>query len=186
MLIVGLGNIGLKYRNTYHNIGFMVADNLAKQLNTKFTHTECKAKTAVCNVNGQRVVIAKPTTYMNLSGESVRELMGKYKCTLDDIIVVYDDVDIPIGTLRLRFEGSAGTHNGMRNICELINSKSFKRIRIGTGFSHENVPLYNVVLSKLEGENKKLIEDSTMRASKAILEFLQGQTFENIMQKYNG
>lgn len=186
MLIIGLGNIGLKYRGTYHNMGFAVADKLAKQLNVRFTHTECKAKTAVCNVNGERVIIAKPVTYMNLSGEAVRELMGKYKCGLSDIVVVYDDIDIPIGTLRLRYEGSAGTHNGMKNIIMCIGSTEFKRIRVGTGFFHGQVPLYDVVLSKVEGENKKLTDASTDRAADALHALLKGQAFENIMGDYNG
>ncbi len=186
MLIVGLGNVGLNYRGTYHNMGFAVVDKLAKQLNTKFTHTECKAKTAVCNINGERVVIAKPTTYMNLSGEAVRELMGKYKIPVSELVVVYDDVDIPVGTLRLRESGSAGTHNGMRNIVELIGRTDFKRIRVGTGFEHGEVPLYNVVLSKVAGENKKLTDDSTDKAAEALEELLRTNDFEKIMREYNG
>lgn len=187
MIIIGLGNKGLSYKNTYHNMGFDVVSKLAKELGVRFSHTECKAKTAVTNVNGKRVVLAKPETYMNLSGESVRELMGKYKETADGIIVIYDDIDIAIGTIRARNAGSAGTHNGMRNIVECLNGNTaFKRIRIGTGFDHGNVPLYNVVLSKVKGENKTLVDASTDFVANKLLSFLKDGDFDKLMRNVNG
>ena len=187
MIIIGLGNKGLSYKNTYHNMGFDVVSKLAKELGVRFSHTECKAKTAVTNVNGKRVVLAKPETYMNLSGESVRQLMGKYKETADGIIVIYDDIDIAIGTIRARNAGSAGTHNGMRNIVECLNGNTaFKRIRIGTGFDHGNVPLYNVVLSKVKGENKTLVDASTDFVANELLSFLKDGDFDKLMRNVNG
>lgn len=187
MIIIGLGNKGLSYKNTYHNMGFDVVSKLAKELGVRFSHTECKAKTAVTNVNGKRVVLAKPETYMNLSGESVRELMGKYKETADGIIVIYDDIDIAIGTIRARNAGSAGTHNGMRNIVECLNGNTaFKRIRIGTGFDHGNVPLYNVVLSKVKGENKTLVDASTDFVANELLSFVKDGDFDKLMRNVNG
>lgn len=187
MIIIGLGNKGLSYKNTYHNMGFDVVSKLAKELGVRFSHTECKAKTAVTNVNGKRVVLAKPETYMNLSGESVRELMGKYKETADGIIVIYDDIDIAIGTIRARNAGSAGTHNGMRNIVECLNGNTaFKRIRIGTGFDHGNVPLYNVVLSKVKGENKTLVDAATDFVANELLSFLKDGDFDKLMRNVNG
>lgn len=187
MIIIGLGNKGLSYKNTYHNMGFDVVSKLAKELGVRFSHTECKAKTAVTNVNGKRVVLAKPETYMNLSGESVRELMGKYKETADGIIVIYDDIDIAIGTIRARNAGSAGTHNGMRNIVECLNGNTaFKRIRIGTGFDHGNLPLYNVVLSKVKGENKTLVDASTDFVANELLSFLKDGDFDKLMRNVNG
>lgn len=187
MIIIGLGNKGLSYKNTYHNMGFDVVSKLAKELGVRFSHTECKAKTAVTNVNGKRVVLAKPETYMNLSGESVRELMGKYKETAGGIIVIYDDIDIAIGTIRARNAGSAGTHNGMRNIVECLNGNTaFKRIRIGTGFDHGNVPLYNVVLSKVKGENKTLVDASTDFVANELLSFLKDGDFDKLMRNVNG
>lgn len=187
MIIIGLGNKGLSYKNTYHNMGFDVVSKLAKELGVRFSHTECMAKTAVTNVNGKRVVLAKPETYMNLSGESVRELMGKYKETADGIIVIYDDIDIAIGTIRARNAGSAGTHNGMRNIVECLNGNTaFKRIRIGTGFDHGNVPLYNVVLSKVKGENKTLVDASTDFVANELLSFLKDGDFDKLMRNVNG
>ena len=187
MIIIGLGNKGLSYKNTYHNMGFDVVSKLAKELGVRFSHTECKAKTAVTNVNGKRVVLAKPETYMNLSGESVRELMGKYKETADGIIVIYDDIDIAIGTIRARNAGSAGTHNGMRNIVECLNGNTaFKRIRIGTGFDHGNVPLYNVVLSKVKGENKTLVDAAPAFVANERLSFLKDGDFDKLMRNVNG
>ncbi len=187
MIIIGLGNKGLSYKNTYHNMGFDVVNKLAKELGVRFSHTECKAKTAVTNVSGTRIVLAKPETYMNLSGESVRELMGKYKESADGILVIYDDVDIAIGTIRARNGGSAGTHNGMRNIVECLNGNtSFKRIRIGTGFEHGDVPLYNVVLSKVKGENKTLVDASTDFVTKELLTYLRDRDFDKLMRNVNG
>ena len=185
MIIIGLGNVGLNYKNTYHNLGFCVVDKLAKMLNLKFNTTECNAKTAVTYVDGKKLVLAKPTTYMNLSGESARELLGKYHATHEDLVVVYDDVDIPIGTLRLRQEGSGGTHNGMKNIVDCIGGRDFKRIRVGIGFDHGEIPLMNVVIAKISGGNKKLLEDSTERAAEALMDYIRSNDFEKVMQQYN-
>lgn len=185
MIIIGLGNVGLNYKNTYHNLGFCVVDKLAKMLNLKFTTTECNAKTAVTYVGGKKLVLAKPTTYMNLSGESVRELLGKYHATHEEFVVVYDDVDIPVGSLRLRKEGSAGTHNGMKSVVECIGGTDFKRVRVGIGFDHGEIPLMNVVLSKISGENKKLLENATDQAAQALMEFIRTNEFEKVMQNYN-
>ena len=130
-VVVGLGNPGTRYRNTYHNIGFMVADALAKKCKLRFSGKECAALTAKGRAGGVPFVIAKPQTFMNLSGESVKQLVRKYCDTEDELIVVYDDADLPVGRMRLREEGSAGTHNGMRSIVAELNTTSFKRIRIG-------------------------------------------------------
>ena len=113
--------------------------------------------------------------------------MGKYKETADGIIVIYDDIDIAIGTIRARNAGSAGTHNGMRNIVECLNGNTaFKRIRIGTGFDHGNVPLYNVVLSKVKGENKTLVDASTDFVANELLSFLKDSDFDKLMRNVNG
>lgn len=184
MLIVGLGNTGLKYKNTYHNCGFAVVDKLADMLNVKFSKTECRAKTATAQKNGERIVIAKPQTYMNLSGEAVRELMGKYRETADSLLVIYDDADIPAGHIRLRKEGSGGTHNGMRNIIELIGTSDFKRVRIGIG-NDRGLPLIDFVLQKVGSEDKPLLNDAVSRAADAIFAFITGADFERVMQQYN-
>ena len=186
MIIIGLGNKGLQYKNTYHNMGFDVADKLAKKLGVKFSHTECRAKTAVTNVNGRKIVIAKPETYMNLSGESVRELMGKYRETADGIVLIYDDIDIALGTLRARSSGSAGTHNGMRNIVDCLNGNtSFRRIRVGTGFDRGEAPLYNIVLSKVKGDNKTLTDAATTFAADALYEYVKDGDWDRLMRTVN-
>ena len=121
ILVVGLGNPGMKYKNTYHNVGFMAIDALAKRLKVKFDKTECDARTCKGNYKGVEFVFAKPETYMNLSGEAVKKLVARYDVDVTrELIVCYDDVDLPIGKLRIREEGSAGTHNGMRSVIGLL------------------------------------------------------------------
>ena len=129
-LVVGLGNPDKKYLNTFHNMGFMCVDKLAQKLGVTFDKGECKAVTAHARVGGEKVIIAKPVTYMNLSGEAVQELCHKYKIEKGNLIVVYDDIDIPMGNIRIRKEGSAGTHNGMRNIIKMISTTDFVRVRL--------------------------------------------------------
>ena len=117
-LIVGLGNPDDKYKNTFHNLGFMSVDKVADKLGFSFTKTKCRALIAEGNVNGEKIILAKPLTYMNLSGESVRELVSFYKISTADTVVIYDDYDLLKGVIRIRENGSAGTHNGMRNIIQ--------------------------------------------------------------------
>ena len=116
MIIIGLGNKGLSYKNTYHNMGFDVVSKLAKELGVRFSHTECKAKTAVTNVNGKRVVLAKPETYMNLSGEAVHEAAQFYKIPADHVLVIYDDVSLPVGKLRVRPTRNPDRHKHNKKI----------------------------------------------------------------------
>lgn len=186
LLIIGLGNPGLAYKDTYHNMGFITVDKLAFALGVDFKHRYCKAKVAEKFVNGEKIVIAKPQTYMNLSGESVRELMGKYKASPRETIVVYDDIDIPCGTLRLRQGGSAGTHNGMRNIIALAGSCDFPRIRVGIGKPQGEMDLVNFVLSKVRGENYDKLSDATERASKALLAYIDVRDIARVGADYNG
>ena len=139
MLIVGLGNPGAKYENTYHNMGFQVVDRLAKLLGVQIKEKSCDALIATLFVKGEKTVIAKPQTYMNLSGVSVKQLLGANKLAPEDAVIIYDDVDLPIGNLRLRKEGSAGTHNGMRSVIGETGSDKFKRVRIGAGFEPQRL-----------------------------------------------
>ncbi len=132
-IIVGLGNPGKKYENTKHNVGFMVLDYLSEKHGIKINKIKHKALVGEGNLSGQKVLFVKPQTYMNLSGNSVRELLSYYKEDVDKLIVIYDDIDIPMGSLRIRKKGSAGTHNGMKSIIYDIQSDQFSRIRIGIG-----------------------------------------------------
>ena len=124
-LIVGLGNPEKKYLNTWHNVGFMCLDRLAEKLDVSFDKSECRCVTAHAKLNGEKVILAKPLTYMNLSGEAVQELVHKYKVEKGNLVVAYDDVDLPLGSVRIRKFGSAGTHNGMKNIVQMLPPPNF-------------------------------------------------------------
>lgn len=185
-LIVGLGNPDKVYQNTFHNVGFMAVDRFAESIGAKFTKNECKAVTAHTFVDGQNVIIAKPQTYMNLSGESVLSLTAKYKIEQDAFFIVYDDVDLPLGALRIRESGSAGTHNGMRNIVNLIGTQQFNRMRIGIGRgANAQMDLKDFVLSRVSDDDMKTLEKTFDGASQALKEFCQGQPVQKIMQKHN-
>lgn len=183
-LVVGLGNPEKKYFNTPHNMGFEAVDRLAKRLNAEFVKGECKAVTAHTKVNGVKVVLAKPVTYMNLSGEAVLELCRRYKVEKGNLAVVYDDTDIPIGKLRIRGQGSAGSHNGMKNIVQLLGAEDFVRVRVGIG---KTTPMARIdyVLSQLTTEDKELLDPALNDAAAALDEFVHGATTDQIMQKYN-
>ncbi len=185
-LIVGLGNPDDKYKNTFHNLGFMAVDKVAQTLGVDFSKQKCRALIAEYKSASEKVIICKPQTYMNLSGESVRELLAFYKIELKDLIVIYDDYDLVKGSLRIRESGSAGTHNGMRNIVALCGS-NFARIRIGFKPSEQtSIPLINLVLSGIQEQDKQLFMKAIDNASKAAIEFAEGLSVQNVMQKYNG
>lgn len=183
-LIVGLGNPDAKYLMTFHNVGFMCVDVLADKLNVEFDKKECKAVTAHTFINGEKVILAKPQTYMNLSGESVVELINKYKIPYDKVIVVYDDVDIDLGCLRIRANGSAGTHNGMRNIVALCGTTDFARIRVGIG-KDTPMSLMNYVLSKVSEEDMTLLKPALNHAADALCEWAKGDSIERIGNRHN-
>ena len=183
-LIVGLGNPEKKYFNTFHNVGFMCVDKLAAKLNVDFNKVECKSVTAHARVNGQKVIIAKPVTYMNLSGQAVVELTNKYKIEKGNLIVVYDDVDIPLGNVRIRKNGSAGTHNGMRNIVSLLGTEDFPRIRVGIG-KETPMSLMDYVLSQITDADRELPDPAVTHAAQALDEYVNGQPFEQVMQRHN-
>lgn len=184
-LIVGLGNEGDKYKKTYHNLGFITVEKTADKLGVSFTKQKCRALIAEAKVNNEKIILAKPLTYMNLSGESVIELLSFYKVDVKDMIVIYDDYDLFEGELRIRESGSAGTHNGMRNIISLVKDTAFPRIRVGFKPKEEiQIPLIDYVLSKIKNED--LFSDVTDKASDCAYDFAIGKGTQYIMQKYNG
>lgn len=183
-LVVGLGNPDKKYLDTWHNVGFMCLDVLAQKLGVTFDKGECKSVTASVKINGEKVILAKPVTYMNLSGQAVVELCNKYKIEKGKLIVVYDDVDIPLGSLRLRKDGSAGTHNGMRNIVQLLGTTDFPRIRIGTK-KDTPMALIDFVLSRLTEQDHAVVDPVLNSAADALSEFVRGENFDLIMQRHN-
>ena len=183
-LIVGLGNPEKKYLNTFHNMGFTCVDRLAEKLGVRFDKGECCSVTAHAKVNGQKVIIAKPVTYMNLSGKAVQELTHKYKIEKGNLVVVYDDVDIPMGSLRIRKEGSAGTHNGMRNIVQMLNTEDFARVRVGIG-KETPMALMDFVLSQVTEDDHEILEPVLDHAADALNAFVHGDPIDTVMQKFN-
>ena len=189
ILIVGLGNPGMKYKNTYHNVGFMAVDALAKKCKVKIAKSECDALTCKTIYKGVDFVIAKPQTYMNLSGEAVKKLVRAYDVDeKSQLVVCYDDVDLPIGKLRVRQEGSAGTHNGMRNIVKELNTQEFTRVRIGTKtdeLAQHEVELIDFVLSKVDFDSKQVLTTAIESAVEAFEMFIEGDDIQRIQEKIN-
>ena len=183
-LIVGLGKPDAKYAHTYHNLGFMAVDCLAAKLGVSADKKKCLAQFAEARVGGEKVVLAKPQTYMNLSGKSVSELVNYFRVPLADLVVIYDDYDLPKGALRSRTEGSAGTHNGMRDIVYELDSTAFARIRIGFR-SESDAPLISQVLSAIPSEDRPLFERSVEQAAEAALAFAQGEPWDAVMRRFN-
>ena len=171
-IVVGLGNFGDKYAYTFHNMGFLAVECLCDRLGWKFDKKECDSLVAVGFIKGEKTVLAKPLTYMNLSGVAVKLLLAKNKATENDLVVIYDDIDLPKGALRVREKGSAGTHNGMRNIIAEIKTENFRRIRIGTGRPPENVPLADYVLSDVPKAERPLIAKAIESAADEAEKFI--------------
>lgn len=186
MLIVGLGNPDKKYESTYHNVGFMAADRLSDNMNEKFKNKECKSLTISTYVGGKRVVIAKPQTYMNLSGEAVIDLLGKYQHAPQDAIIIFDDIDLPCGDIRMRKDGSGGTHNGMKNIVGVVGSKDIPRIRIGIGKPTPPMQLIDYVVSKVSGENVAKIRGAVDKVAAALKEYIACWDMDKLMRDLNG
>lgn len=160
-LIVGLGNPGAKYEHTRHNAGFDVLDIISQKYDIPIRKSRCKAVTGEGTIAGERVVLALPQTYMNLSGESVVQLVSWYKVEPHELIVCYDDVDLPLAKVRFRPSGSSGTHNGMKNIIYLLGRDDFPRVRVGMGRPPEYMDLKDYVLT---GFNTKEERESMFKA----------------------
>ena len=183
-LIVGLGNIGLKYKNTRHNMGFAAIDALAKRNGLRFNKKRFKGSVAEGNVFVKKGVRLKPSTDRNLSWDSVIEAYRFYKPDPKDIIVLYDDIDLDAGKLRVRPSGSAGTHNGMRSIVAALKTYGFARVRIGIGKNPPYMQLADYVLQKLKGNDKKTLDEACERAAKAV-ETIIAEGVERAMNDFN-
>ena len=168
-LVVGLGNPGARYESTRHNMGFLAVDRLAEREKLRFNKLRFKAWTAEWKLGEEKVLVMKPQTYMNLSGESVGAAARFYKIPADHILVVSDDISLPVGKLRLRSAGSAGGHNGLKNIIQHLGTDQFPRIRVGVGKKpHPDYDLADWVLGKFVGEDKKAIDAAVKKAADAI------------------
>ena len=182
-IIAGLGNPGRKYENTRHNMGFIAVDLLAEKYGIKVDKIKFKALVGEGRIAGRKVLLVKPQTYMNLSGESIREVMSFYKEGIENLIVIYDGIDIPTGTIRVRKKGSAGTHNGMRNIVYLLQDDNFPRIRVGIG-SDKKVDLINYVTGGVTKGEKELLEGALVKAADAAAAIVE-KGIEKAMNEYN-
>ena len=185
-IIVGLGNPEDKYAKTFHNMGWIAVGDVAQKLGVKFKKRECESLCAEANIGGEKVIIARPLTYMNCSGRAVKQLLAKHKAGIGDLIVIYDDFDLPKGNVRIRPSGSAGTHNGMRSVIAETGSSDFVRIRIGIRDPEVNIPIINYVLSNVRPEDYELFVDACGKAADAALALAEGQKTELVMTKFNG
>ncbi len=182
-IIVGLGNPGKKYENTRHNMGFIAVDLIAEEYGIKIDKLRFKALVGEGRIAGQKALLVKPQTFMNLSGQSVTEIMNFYKEDIENLIVIYDDIDIPTGSIRLRKKGSAGTHNGMRNIVYLLGDDGFPRIRVGIG-SETKLDLMNYVIGGVSKKEKEPLEAALTNAAKAAVCIIE-KGIDKAMNEYN-
>jgi len=182
--IVGLGNPGAAYANTRHNAGFMVVDELARRLNADVGTQKFRALVGETRVGDVKVALIKPMTYMNLSGESLRAFMDFYKAKLEDLIVVYDDLDTEVGRIRLRYQGSPGGHNGIKSIIQHVGTQTFNRVRVGISRPEPGMVISDYVLSGFPKSEKEALQRSVEEACDAI-EYALAHTFEQTMAKFN-
>ena len=171
-LVVGLGNPGLKYLKNLHNLGFMAVEMLAEKHGVSFNKKGFKGDYAVANVDGEKVILLKPQTYMNLSGESVVPMLNFYKIPVENLIVIYDDLDVNIGS--------------MRNIVSLLGSQNFPRIRIGTKPENDGRGIIDYVLSDVKKEDQERFDLALEKSANSAIMIVKGQTIDNVMNKYNG
>jgi PTH1 family peptidyl-tRNA hydrolase len=184
-IVVFLGNPGAKYKDTRHNVGFMTADAAEKSTGVRIDRLKYRALTGICEIDGVKVLLMKPQTYMNLSGDSVREAMKFYKLPLERVVVVSDDVSLPTGKLRIRRNGSAGGHNGLKDIIAKCGGEEFPRIKIGVGSpDHPDFEMADWVLSGFAGKDVALIKEAVLNAAQAV-ETIIRDGLDKAMNVYN-
>jgi PTH1 family peptidyl-tRNA hydrolase len=183
--IIGLGNPGREYEDTKHNLGFITVDLLAERHGVTINRLKHKALTGDGFIRGEKVKLVKPQTYMNLSGESVAPLAAYFGVERDRLIVIYDDVDLPMGSVRIRPGGSSGTHNGMKSVIYHLGYDDFPRVRIGIGAERGEIPLYGWVTSRFAEEHRAAVREAVVRAADAVEEIV-AEGVVPAMNKYNG
>lgn len=184
-IIAGLGNPGREYASTRHNIGYATVDALAEKYNIGFTERKFNSLVGKGVIEGQKVLLIKPLTYMNLSGEAVRPACDYYKIDSEsELIVIYDDISLPVGQLRIRPKGSAGGHNGIKNIIAHLGGEVFLRIKIGVGEKPSRMDLKDYVLGHFSEEEKEAEKEAVDKACEAVLYLMQGKV-EEAMNRYN-
>lgn len=182
--IVGLGNPGSKYKDTRHNIGFMVIEELLRRHQWKLDKKKFNGNYSMEHLQGEKVILLQPQTYMNLSGESIRPLMDYYNVETEDVLVIYDDLDLPAGKIRLRQKGGHGGHNGIRSTIDHLATKEFKRLRIGVGRPNSPVPVVDYVLGSFSKEQHDDVVTSINKAADACESWLV-TPFVEVMNEYN-
>ena len=171
-LIVGLGNIGHEYEGTRHNVGFSTIDKLADKMNVEFSvEARFKGLIAQTNQTGEKVILLKPTTYMNLSGDSIRLVKDFYKIDIEDILIICDDLDMEVGKIRFRTKGSAGGHNGLKSIIANLGTETFNRIKVGIS-RDRNIPVPDWVLSRFKGDDAIVVNNAFEHVANCIYDYL--------------
>ena len=185
-LVVGLGNVGDQYEGTRHNVGFRVVDELAERAGVPVQKLKYRALTNTAEVGGEKVLLMKPVTFMNLSGEAVRPAADFYKIAPDHVLVISDDVALPVGKLRVRRGGSAGGHNGLKDIIRHLGTDQFPRVKVGVGEKpHPDYDMADWLLGMFQGEVKKTIDQAVEKAADAV-ELLLRQGVDRAMSRFNG
>ena len=184
-LIIGLGNSGKPYENTRHNTGFNVIDALAEKWSAPLNQSKFNGMYAVVHRPEGKVILLKPLTYMNLSGECVRPLMDYYDIDVEDIVVIYDDLDLDTGKLRLREKGSAGGHNGIKSLIQHLGTQQFNRIRVGVSRPPAGMKVADYVLSKVSKEDQVVVQDAIKKSVDAV-EASLSKKFIDVMNQFNG
>jgi PTH1 family peptidyl-tRNA hydrolase len=182
-LIVGLGNPGREYENTRHNIGFMCLDKMAEYLKINFDSNKFSGSYAQVNYGGEKIILLKPGKYMNLSGEVIRDFVKFFKISVEDVLIICDDLDTAVGTYRLRYKGSSGGHNGLKNIELHLGTKEYKRIKIGIS-NNKLIDTKDYVLGKFTKEEKDLIQPIIDKMPNILEDYLK-LSFDHVMNKYN-
>ena len=183
-MIAGLGNPGMEYQQTPHNLGFRAVDLLARECGLELAHREAQALTAVARLEGIEVLLAKPQTYMNLSGLSVARLLGKYALEAGDLIVLVDDAALPLGSLRIRPRGSAGGHNGLKSIIGALNSNEFVRVRMGVGPDEPIGDMASYVLGRFQRSDLETVSEMLGQACEAVHAILR-EGSQKAMNRFN-
>jgi peptidyl-tRNA hydrolase, PTH1 family len=184
-VIVGLGNPGRKFEHNRHNVGFMLLNRISVKLGESFGKVEAKALVCKASYHGERLILVKPQTYMNNSGMSVSSLVRFYQVPLENLLVAYDDVDLPLGILRLRPSGGSSGQKGMQSIIERLGTDEFPRLRIGTGRPPGSMEATDYVLQNFPAQENELLEDTLNRAIQAVLTFIQ-DGLDKSMNLFNG
>lgn len=182
-LIVGLGNPGKEYSNTRHNIGFMAVDKIVESLGAKFDKSKFGGLYTSINITGEKIIFLKPSEYINLSGNVIKKYIDFFNISINDILIIHDDLDLDVGVMKLRCKGGSGGHNGLKNIEANLKSKDYRRIKIGIS-NNKMFDTKDYVLGKLTGEDKEKIDVVLDKMPMLFKDFLN-MTFENLMNKYN-